>query len=80
LTLFPVFCCFLRVRAVVHASGAEQTDEATPSVMPRRRLINLGAATLAMVVSSSPSDAARADEFASPAAMVGRGRCKLNPG
>eukprot|EP00227_Mantoniella_beaufortii_P009792 CAMPEP_0197576272 /NCGR_PEP_ID=MMETSP1326-20131121/1348_1 /TAXON_ID=1155430 /ORGANISM="Genus nov. species nov., Strain RCC2288" /LENGTH=223 /DNA_ID=CAMNT_0043139149 /DNA_START=66 /DNA_END=737 /DNA_ORIENTATION=- len=58
------------VRVVVHASASEQADEATPAVMPRRRLINLGAATLAMVVSNSSSKAARADEFASPAQMA----------
>jgi len=40
--------------------------------MPRRRLINLGAATLAVVVSGAAAGAgaARADEFASPEQMA----------
>ena len=58
----------VRTRASSDNASGDDEDRKAPTVMPRRRLINLAAATTAMVVSNKAN--AGSNEFAGDAAMA----------
>ena len=60
----PAVCS---VRAQQHGDASEEENTNT---IPRRRLINMAAATTALVISSKATGPARADEFANDAVMA----------